>query len=106
MVKKLTNENGDVAVIYSPGYGAGWSTWAPTKYKEDVVFDADLAKAILDGNLEEARRIHNERYNEVYGNMEDLKIAWIPKGSIVSISVYDGYESVDWNSLPEDSYVT
>ena len=27
-------KDGNVAVLYSPGYGAGWSTWNDDKYQE------------------------------------------------------------------------
>lgn len=33
-------------VLYSPGYGAGWSTWNDDKMKHDFLFDADLIEAV------------------------------------------------------------
>lgn len=27
MVEKYYNENDELGVLYSPGFGAGWSTW-------------------------------------------------------------------------------
>ena len=30
--------NGKVAVLYSPGYGAGWSAWIDDGYKEILLF--------------------------------------------------------------------
>ena len=43
-VPKLKRD-GKVAVIYSPGFGAGWSTWADGN-AEAVLFDPELAEML------------------------------------------------------------
>ena len=35
MVEKYYNENGELGVLYSPGFGAGWSTW----HNEELAYD-------------------------------------------------------------------
>ena len=35
MVEKYYNENGELGVLYSPGFGAGWSTWS----NEELAYD-------------------------------------------------------------------
>ena len=33
-------------VLYSPGYGAGWSTWNGDQFREDFLFDPLLIEAV------------------------------------------------------------
>lgn len=49
MVERYTREDGKVAVLISPGYGAGWSTWASDEDVEFFLFDATMVKAVLAG---------------------------------------------------------
>lgn len=95
-------EDGKVAVLYSPGYGAGWWTW--NSDYEFLIFDARLVKLVLENRLDEIDskvkeildEIHiDDDYRSVYtGGAEDLQIAWILKGEAFEIREYDGYESV------------
>lgn len=39
-------KGGKVAVIISPGFGAGWSTWGEEKDKQAMLFDSELASLI------------------------------------------------------------
>lgn len=32
--------------LISPGFGAGWSTWASNEYREDMLFDPGLIAAV------------------------------------------------------------
>ena len=90
-----------VAVLYSPGYGAGWYTW--NREHEDMVFDPVLATLIDEGKTAEAETYVTMRWPDVYvGGLEDLTVAWIPVGTAFTIDEYDGNESiqlkekVDW----------
>ena len=48
-VKKYFNENGDVGVLVSGGYGAGWSTWDYSgRYTEQILFEPTVIQMILD----------------------------------------------------------
>ena len=48
MVRKV-NDEGRVAVLISPGFGAGWSTWAGEEYAEEVLFDPGLVQLVVNG---------------------------------------------------------
>lgn len=86
--------DGKVAVLYSPKYGAGWSTWN-SEEAEALLFDADIATAILEDNKELALSIANTKYPNAYkGGLVDLTVAWVDKGTVFEIDEYDGYESV------------
>lgn len=84
---------GNVAVLYSPGYGAGWSTW--NSEHDGLLFDADIVNHVLDGDLDRAIKVAEEKYPGVYvGGGRDLTVAWVPKGARFEIHEYDGSESV------------
>lgn len=49
-VERYTPEDGKIAVLISPGYGAGWSTWALEEEDvEALLFDDKIVKAVLAG---------------------------------------------------------
>lgn len=101
-VEKLIVD-GNVAVVYSPGFGAAWSTW----YSDDIAFDKEIAEIVMkmehlitdDDQAEFNRlqdkiyRIAREKYDLSYLGQE-LTIAWIPQGKKFMIKEYDGHESV------------
>lgn len=81
--------NGQVAVLYSPGYGAGWSTWS-----DGIdVFDPEMVAAV--GDHEKLCEIAARKYPDAYqGGLRDLQIAWVPQGQRFEITEYDGSEGV------------
>lgn len=86
--------DGKVAVLYSPGYGAGWSSWgAPL----EAIFHPKLIELVEDGNQNLiTRELCQELFNEAWyiGGAEDLSIEWLPEGTAFEIEEYDGYESI------------
>lgn len=94
MVEKLII-NGLVAVIISPGYGAGWSTW-DTQYGQELAFDKDIAQAIIQGDQDKITNIINHKYPETDYNTinQHLVVEWVPQGSQFQIHEYDGSESI------------
>ena len=89
--KKLIRD-GKVAVIYSPGFGAGWSTWNTDC--PDCDTNAELAQCILDGGDREA--IARKHYPEAYfGGLDNAEIEWLPEGTNYRIDEYDGSESIE-----------
>lgn len=82
--------DGMVAVIVSPGFGAGWSTWA-TDLGEAAVFAPDVVEWIEGGKVGD--RDFAERYGYA-GGLMDTYIEWVPKGSRFIIDEYDGSESL------------
>lgn len=91
-IEKLVRD-GKVAVIYSPGYGAGWSTWN-YENAEDFVFDKDVAQAILDGDQGKAKAIAKAKYPDAYISGQELVIVWLTQGEHFQIKEYDGHEQV------------
>lgn len=88
--------NGLVAVLYSPGCGAGWSTWDHGDYGAELVFDPVLATYIDEGKMAEAESYVAMRFPEAYtGGLEDLCVDWIPVGTDFRIHEYDGSESIE-----------
>ena len=90
--------NGMVAVLYSPGYGAGWYSWNSNKkliFHPKLVDMVELGKQskITEKWLKEEGLISEDEY--VYcGGVEDLKIEWLPEGTAFTIDEYDGAESI------------
>ena len=48
-------KDGKVAVMISPGFGAGWSTWN-SEFRDTLLFDAEIAQAVIDGDKAKADR--------------------------------------------------
>lgn len=85
--------NGEVAVLYSPGYGAGWFTW--NSEHEGLLFDKEIVEAVLSKNNDKAIAIAERKYPGIYtGGGEDLAVYWVPKGNRFEVEEYDGSESV------------
>ena len=96
-------KDGHTAVIYSPGYGAGWSTWAEHSEREMLLFDPHIVELILereDGSLDtdtfkqRVEQIWQLKGYTSYLNDQQLEIAWVPNGTLFRIHEYDGSESV------------
>jgi hypothetical protein len=86
-------KDGLVAVLYSPGFGAGWYTWN-TKY-EGLVFDKEIVEAVLADNLNLVTEICERKYPDAYlGGARDLTVAWLDEGTLFEIREYDGSESI------------
>lgn len=85
--------DGKVAVAYSPGYGAGWSTWHG--YTE-LIFHPVIIEAIEAGIQNEITPDWIEEKlgfaNAYCGGAEDLEIEWFPIGTKFAIKDYDGSE--------------
>lgn len=98
--------NGEVAVLVSPGYGAGWSTWADEEYRLACTFDKDIAEAVLADDRNKAAELATAKYGEYFytGGAEQLRVEWVPKGSRFEINEYDGNESLRIFG-PDDGYV-
>jgi hypothetical protein len=94
MVEKF-KKDGKVAVLYSPGFGAGWSTWAYGKDVERMIFDPELVQAVLDGDPVKTLTVTKRNFpNEYDGGVEDLAVYWLDEGERFEITEYDGSEQV------------
>ena len=89
-------KNNMVAVIASPGYGAGWSSWNQ-EYPE-IVFDPRVVAWIENGKqVHEAGDLESyleQTYPEGYFSIEDLVVYWLPVGTVFRIHEYDGNEHI------------
>ena len=91
MVERLIRD-GKVAVMYSPAFGAGWSTWNE-EHADFCLFDARLAELVLAKRLEDAEAYIEARGLDLYtGGLADLEVGWVPKGAQFYIHEYDGNE--------------
>lgn len=92
--------DGMVAVLYSPGCGAGWSTWAHGNLDKWAVFAPEVVEWVeqgkpggVDGLEEIVKSVHGDNYFYC-GGADDLEIEWVPVGTQFKIDEYDGSESV------------
>lgn len=90
--------NGEVAVIVSPGFGAGWSTWHDDP--DAAVFDPDIVAWIEGGKVGEPPI----REGDYAGGLRNAIVVWIPEGTRFYIDEYDGNESIVTYS--DDHYLT
>lgn len=96
-MEKLVRD-GKVAVIYSPGLGAGWSTWGSPLNRTAMMFDPDLAEAVLSGDHVAISNVAKSKFPREYaGGLRTIAIEWIAEGTAFRISEYDGSESVETN---------
>jgi hypothetical protein len=93
--------DGLVAVLYSPGYGAGWFTW--NTERPEILFDPALVELVEQEKWDELQAFVVLKYPGIYsGGLKDLQIEWMPVGTQFQVHEYDGSESikqrdgVDW----------
>jgi hypothetical protein len=104
----LTNRlirDGKVAVIYSPGFGAGWSTWniEYTEYGQELIFDPGLADLLINRKSQDQIEAYVAlKWNGVYtGGLEQAVVEWVPIGTEFKITEYDGSESLQFRNSDE-----
>ena len=87
--------NGQVAVLYSPGFGAGWYSWNSNK---ELLFHPKLVEMVENNRQSEITTQwiqENLGINNVYcGGADDLQIEWLDEGTVFEIDEYDGSESI------------
>ena len=102
-------QDGKVAVLVSPGFGAGWSTWGAKElaydkrvvefwlsHKDDKEYINQLDTYKKNETKEKASKLFKSwGYDHVYfGGFEDIKLVWIPVGTLFVITEYDGSEEI------------
>jgi len=88
--------DGEVAVLISLDYGAGWSTWCDESNAEVVIFDPDMVAWVENGKVGDPPNM-KEKYGFeyfYYGGSPTLEIVWVPVGARFRIKEHDGYESL------------
>lgn len=88
-------KDGMVAVLISPGFGAGWYTW---NYEcPEILFDPGIVDLVDQDMWSELETYVTLKYPEIYkGGMQDLRIEWVPEGTLFKIHEYDGSESIEY----------
>ena len=91
--------DGKVAVIYHPGFGAGWYTWNDD-YKE-LMYHPQLVQKVLD---DEQKDLTEEWVKSILGIAKDkyicvlaaggLEIKWLDVEQDFRIKEYDGSEDI------------
>lgn len=84
--------DGKVAVLVSPHFGAGWSTWADDA--EAAVFAPDVVGWIEAGKPDDVDLEETFGHYGYLGGLSDVMIEWLPVGTRFHIDEYDGAESL------------
>jgi hypothetical protein len=96
-------KDGQVAVLISPGFGAGWSTWnADSAHNnEDLLFDPWIVDILINKDYSDSEKIERVlahcalKYPGAYtGGIKDLTVVWVPKDTAFIVEEYDGSESI------------
>jgi hypothetical protein len=84
-----------VAILISPNFGAGWSTW--NQLKPELLFDPVIVGMVEDGTDSKTIEAYCEaKYPDGYfGGADDLIVQWIPVGTQFRIHEYDGSETLE-----------
>ena len=89
---KKFERDGKIAVLLSPGFGAGWFTW--NSENRELLFDPEIVEAVLADDRTKAARIAETKWPDgYYGGASDLVVKWVEPGTAFRIDEYDGSES-------------
>ena len=94
MIEKYYNEKGELGVLISVGFGAGWSTW---NYDE-LAYDKRIIEKWIKGagSSEMCNYVESLGYKRPYmGGYNDLHLKFVPRGTMFCIHEYDGAESIE-----------
>lgn len=93
-------KDGKVAILVSPGYGAGWKSW--NSDVPGIETHPALVQMVLDGKrdalldaalVKELMGLSEDVY--VYaGGADQLEVMWLEEGTPYAIEDYDGSESL------------
>jgi hypothetical protein len=92
--------DGKVAVLISPGFGAGWYSW---HCKEELLFDPVVVEMLLESQHDEIESYVEKTYGDDFylGGVDGLTVVWVSEGAEFRIKEYDGAESL---VLKEEDY--
>ena len=86
------------AVLVSPGYGAGWSTWNQRELAYDKRVVEYYLKHSHSTNTEDvAFKMEKLGYEGVYcGGWHKIHLEWVDKNAIWKMREYDGSERIEY----------
>ncbi len=97
--------DGKVAVLISPGYGAGWSSWN-SDHEEVMLFHERLVTMVEEGVADPD--VFKNALTDIVGEdhvcvlgLDQLKIMWVPEGARFRVDEYDGWESIVFSDSEE-----
>lgn len=103
-------EDGKVAVLISPGFGAGWSTWAHEDGASDfVLFDRRVIEARKrNAGPEEVKALLEELIGGApcMSGWSDVEIRWVPQGQPFYVNDYDGNETLRYPGVGSEDWKT
>lgn len=96
-VERYYNEKNELGVLYSPGFGGGWST----ESYEELAYDKRIVEYWLEEHpLKDEMEMFLEDigygkdiYIAMYGYF-NLEIEWIPRGTLFYIDSHNGTETI------------
>lgn len=95
-MEKYRNSNDKVGAAFSPGYGAGWSTWNKKEYEERLVFDPIIIDMIITNRHKNIPAYVKEISPDLYsGGHDQLEVEWLSPGTRFEITEYDGFETIE-----------
>jgi hypothetical protein len=97
---------GQVAVLVSPGFGAGWYTWHDL---EDLLYDPVVVNMVeTEQHADDIVQYCNDTYGTgyYYGGADSLTVAWVPAGTRFYINEYDGAETVVTEESMAQTWIT
>src|SRR5882672_6754039 len=87
--------DGKVAVLVSPGFGVGWSTWLDDEHRLFAMFDHRLIAAFEAGGGDAVAKVVAEILGEdsgfYLGGAAQLTIEWIEQGVCFAIRERNGF---------------
>ena len=84
--------DGKVAVLVSPGYGAGWYSW---HRNEELLYDPSIVEWVEQQAFDKVLTYMELKHPDVYcGGLEDLEVNWVSTGDLFRIDEHDGAESL------------
>lgn len=88
--------DGYVAVLVSPGFGAGWYSWHGI---EELLFDPIIVEMVETGKhfsviMEYCSEKYADDEDAYFGGAADLIVEWIRQGDEFIVVEYDGNESI------------
>jgi hypothetical protein len=102
IMKKVVNDKGQVAVLISVGFGAGWSSW--NREIPELVFDPDVVGMVLSDQRSKIGPFVESKYPDVYVSTlgaDQLTVVWVDQGTEFQIDEYDGSESIRFKEKQE-----
>lgn len=98
MIERYYNENNELAVLISPGFGIGWST---DNFIDELAWDKRIVEYWMNKHpKKEKMKTFLESIGYINVSMygyDELEIHWISKGTAFYINNYDGSEYISTN---------